>query len=91
MVMMTIGGFTALMFQFISLTMDTKRGERQLRDRVFGQILNDEIMRLGNDDEDFGEKAKRMMRLTDDGELEELIADESAANFDHDLKQQGRA
>jgi hypothetical protein len=34
------------------------------------------MMRLGEDEDDEPEKAKRMTRLTDDGELEDMATDE---------------
>jgi O-antigen/teichoic acid export membrane protein len=77
MTMITAAGFINLVFQLVSVIVDTKRGERQLREQVTGRIINKEIQRLGLSEDDAPrEKAKRLVRLGDDGELEEVLSDE---------------
>jgi hypothetical protein len=71
MVMLSIGWFTALLMQFIGLIFDTRLGERQIRSQVMGHELSRELDRLGMDE--LKEKPKRMMQLSEDGELEEII------------------
>jgi hypothetical protein len=44
------------------------------------------MMRLGEDDDSPREKAKHMTRLTDDGELEEVINDEAYIEGDSERK-----
>jgi hypothetical protein len=73
MVMMTVAGGLGLMFQFISTILDTRIGEAQMRDRLMARLVAEEVMRLGEEEEGLQEKAKRMMRLSDEGELEEVI------------------
>jgi hypothetical protein len=86
-------GFMGLIFQFVSLILDTKIGERQLRERAMGRVMSAEMKRMGIDDEDMPhEKAKRLVRLGDDGELEEADPDdESLMNDETPDQQQGRA
>ncbi|MCU0513001.1 MAG: hypothetical protein MUE40_10565 [Anaerolineae bacterium] len=79
MIMLSVAGFMGLLFQFIALMMETKAGEREMRERLASQVLNSAMLRLGYEDEDLleetpREKAKRIMRLTDDGELEAVAA-----------------
>lgn len=77
MIMLTTGGGLVLMFQFISAILETSSGEAQMRARIMERLVAEEIMRLGEAEEGYDEeKAKRMMRLTDDGELEEVIEEE---------------
>ncbi len=75
MVMLSMLGFMGVLFQFISLIVDTKAGERQMRERAYGRALGEEMMRLGEDEDSLEEKPKHMTRLTDDGELEEIVDD----------------
>lgn len=75
MVMTSMAGFMGLMFQFISLMMETKRGEDSLRERLAAREINLELLKLGMDDAAVMEKRKGMMRLTDDGELEAVVDD----------------
>lgn len=77
MMMMTVGWLLAILFQAVSLVVDTRMGENSLRERIMGREVNKEIMRLGMDTEEQNEKAKHVMRLSDDGELEEVVEEES--------------
>jgi hypothetical protein len=77
MIMASVAGLMPLIFQAVSLSLDTKRGEDQIRERLVAQEINREMLRMGLDDVEEQEKRKGMMRLTDDGELEE-VADEPA-------------
>lgn len=82
MVMLSVAGFLGVLFQFISLMLETRQGERQMRDRIAARVLSSAMLRLGYGDEEHSgeeterEKAKRIMRLSDDGELEEVIDEE---------------
>jgi hypothetical protein len=80
MLMLAIAGFVPLMFQAITLVMTTKRGERQVRDRIAGRIMQAEMQKKL---EALKDKPKRSMRLTDDGELEEVTGDENVKEFQH--------
>jgi len=75
MIMLTMGWFASLMFQAASLYFDTKAGENQIRERLVAREINREMMRLGEDGAGFQEKAKRVMRLSDDGEIVEVVED----------------
>jgi hypothetical protein len=76
MVMLTVAAGMGVLFQFISLVVETKAGEAKMRERIVGRVMGDELLRLGAEDEDAPEeKEKRMMRLSDDGELAEIIDD----------------
>ncbi|MEZ4669339.1 MAG: hypothetical protein R3E39_15650 [Anaerolineae bacterium] len=77
LVMLTVGWGIGLLFQLISLIFDTRLGERQTRERLMGREVNKELARLGLEPStDQQEKSKHMMRLSDDGELEELVTDD---------------
>ena len=72
LIMLNMGWFAGLIFQGLMLFFDTKIGERQIRERATGKIMNQALLDAGLADESEPEKAKRAMRLTDDGELEEV-------------------
>lgn len=77
MLMLTISGGLGVIFQFISMMVDTKLGEAKMRERAVGRVLGEELLKLGAEEEETPrEKAKRMMRLSDEGELEELTEEE---------------
>ncbi len=78
MVMLNMAGFMSVLFQFISLTMDSKFGEASIRERLTARELGEEMLRMGMED-DVQQKQKRAMRLAEDGELEEIV-DESASD-----------
>ena len=84
MMMMTVGWLLAILFQAISLVIDTRFGENSLRERIMGREVNKEIMRLGMDSDEQKEKAKHVMRLSDDGEMEEVVEE---AILESDIKQ----
>ncbi|GEM_PF-905374 len=72
MVMLTTGGALSVMFHSISVFLDTRLGEAKMRDQIMARLVAEEVMRLGAEDEGLDqEKAKRVMRFTDEGELEE--------------------
>jgi hypothetical protein len=75
MIMLTVMGGLGVMFQFISAFLDTRLGEAKMRDQIMGRLVSEEILRLGGEDDE-QEKAKRVMRLTDEGELEEEVMSE---------------
>ncbi len=79
MIMLSVGWGTSLLFQFISLMLDTKVGEQSLRERLTGREIANEMMRLGLEDEEPREKRKHSMQLSDDGELESIV-DEPATD-----------
>lgn len=85
----TVGGIGVL-FQFISLIIETKAGERQMRERAMGRALNEEMMRLADETGEPQEKAKHMMQLSDDGELEAIVDEESDAEAEALIRQQAR-
>lgn len=75
MIMLSVAGFIGVLFQFIALMVETNAGSRQIRDRAMARILSEQLLDV--DDEDAAdEKEKRAMRLSDDGELEEVAEDE---------------
>lgn len=75
MIMLTMGWFASLMFQAASLIFDTKAGENQIREKLVAREINREMLRLGEDPVAYQEKAKRVMRLSDDGEILEVVED----------------
>lgn len=88
MVMLSMAGFFGVLFQFIALMTDTKRGEERIRERLVAKEINREMLRMGMDDVEEHEKRKGMMRLTDDGELEEVVEDSVGLNEAMPLKRQ---
>jgi ABC-type transport system involved in cytochrome bd biosynthesis fused ATPase/permease subunit len=85
LVLLTIGGMLSMLAQVMSLVMDTKSGERKMREQAYAQVLSEEMIRLGEDDE-MPEKIKHMTRLTDDGELEEVPLDAVYGETDAQLR-----
>lgn len=77
MTLLSVIGGVGVLFQFIAAMVDTKAGESQMRERAYGRELADELARLGTEGEGTHEKAKGMMRLSEDGELEEIVEDEA--------------
>jgi hypothetical protein len=86
MMLLTIAGFVPLMLQAITLVMSTRRGERQMRDRIAGRIMQAEMKKNLEALSSSKDKPKRSMRLTDDGELEEVTDDENLKEFRHHAK-----
>lgn len=73
MIMLSAGWTVALVFQFISAAIDTENGGKRMRERAFGRELARELEHLGmEEDDDPKLKQKRIMRLSDDGELEAI-------------------
>jgi hypothetical protein len=70
--MMMMGGFMGVLFQGIMLGVDSKAGEASMREQATARALSRELMRLSAEDAAEAEKPKRQVRLTDDGELEEV-------------------
>lgn len=76
LIMLNIGWFTALMFQFFSAIVDVPNAENQMRAQIMSEEISKAMLELGTDESEApAEKAKRMMRLSDDGELEEIADD----------------
>jgi len=88
MIVLSMSGLMGLIFQGVSLALDTKSGEERIRERLVAREINREMLRMGLDDVQEHEKRKGMMRLTDDGELEEVVDDTAALNDETPLKQQ---
>ena len=88
MVMLSMTGFFGVLFQFITLTTDSKRGEERIRERLVAREINREMLRMGLDDVEEHEKRKGMMRLTDDGELEDVVDEEVDLNEAMPLRRQ---
>ncbi|NWF71232.1 MAG: hypothetical protein HXY40_19295 [Chloroflexi bacterium] len=80
MVMLSVAGFMSLLFQFISVMLETKAGEASIRERLIARELGEEMLRLGMEDE-AQDKRKRVMRLSSDGELAEIVDESSADDF----------
>lgn len=76
MIMLTVAGGLGLMFQFITAMLDTRAGEASMRAKLMARLMSEEVMRLGEESDSEQEKAKRMMRLSDEGELEDIIEEE---------------
>lgn len=88
MFMLAIGGFIGVMFQGISMTLDTKRWEEITRERLLAKEIPREMIRMGLDAAEEHEKVKGVMRLTDDGELEEVVDEASGLSDEMPLKRQ---
>ena len=88
MIMLSASGLMGLLAQAKSLRLDTKRAEDQIREQLVAQEINREMLKMGFDDVDEHEKRKGMMRLTDDGELEEVVDDTAGLSEAMPLKQQ---
>jgi hypothetical protein len=73
-VLLSVAGFMGILFQFITLMVDTKQGEEQMRKQIMSEVLSAQILRMGSAAEK--DKPKREMTLTDDGELEPVSMDE---------------
>lgn len=82
MAMLSIGYFVAMLFQLMTILTDGGSMERQLRERVMARELQNEMLRLGEAMEADEPPAKRKRdaayRLSDDGELLEVIDEEDA-------------
>jgi hypothetical protein len=88
MILLSFGGLMGLLAQAVGLSLDTKGGEDRIRDQLLSQEINREMLRMGLDDVEEHEKRKGTMRLTDDGELEEVADDMAALSESMPLKQQ---
>lgn len=88
MIMLTMAGGVGALFHFISFMFDTKAGGQQMRERAYGRALNEEMMRLGEDEDSPREKVKHMMHLSADGELEEIVDDEAQEDFEPQTQRQ---
>ncbi|MFN8374848.1 MAG: hypothetical protein U0694_18455 [Anaerolineae bacterium] len=82
---LTIATFVSVLFHGITLSMDTRSGDASIRERLMKRELSEEMLRMGLD-EDVEEKRKRTMRLSEDGELEEIV-DESPSDVVIDEEQ----
>lgn len=74
MIMLSVIGFIGLMFNGLSLMLDTRMGQQRIRERVIAAEMSKALLRL--DENDDGEKAKRTLALSDDGELVEVVEDD---------------
>ena len=88
MIVLSMSGFMGLIFQGAALAMDTKGGEERMRERLVAREINREMLRMGMDDAEEHEKRKGMMRLTDDGELEEVVDETTGLSDELPLKRQ---
>lgn len=88
MIMLSMAGAMGLLFQFIALAIDSKRSEDRMRERLVAREINNEMLRMGVDEVEEHEKRKGMMRLTDDGELEEVVDEAAEINEEMPLKRQ---
>lgn len=88
MIVLSVAGFMGVLFQFITLMVETRRGEENMREKLLAREINRELLNLGLDESEETEKRKGMMRLTDDGELETL--DDAAAADEEVLLKQSR-
>jgi membrane-anchored glycerophosphoryl diester phosphodiesterase (GDPDase) len=80
LIMLNIGWFTGILFQFISAIVDLKGADNQMRAQIMSEEISKAMLELGADESEAPvEKAKRMMRLSDDGELVEIVEDEVGA------------
>lgn len=70
--LLTLGWTIMLVTQGIALA-NEKRGEDQLREQLIGRAITAEMMRQGLSVSNNSDKQKRTMRLSNDGELEELV------------------
>ena len=83
MILLTVVGGIGLLFQFISALIDTRIGEAKMREQVMGRLVAQEMLRLGEDDDTLEhEKAKRVMRLTDEGELEDETGEDEIVELE---------
>ncbi|MBL8163109.1 MAG: hypothetical protein JNJ61_14075 [Anaerolineae bacterium] len=81
MVLLSMTGFIGLLFNGISLALESKAGQQRMRERIIAAEMGKALLKL--DDEDEEEKAKRTMALSDDGELVEVIEDDVLAEELH--------
>lgn len=66
LLMVSIGWGIGLFMHVVSLIIDSRLGERSIRDRAMGREMRKAMTEMSREQE----KRKGMMRLTDDGELE---------------------
>jgi len=88
MFLLAFAGFLGLIFQGLSLALDSKRWEELTRERLVTQEVNHEMLRVGLSNLDEPAKRKGMMRLTDDGELEEIVEEQTAIDDTPPLQRQ---
>lgn len=74
MIILSVTGFIGLMFNGLSLMLDTRMGQQRIRERVIAAEMGKALLRL--DENDNAEKAKRTLALSDDGELVEVVEDD---------------
>lgn len=92
MVMLGVGWFTSVLFHLVSAILDLKTTEDSWRGQLMVQVMDKAMVDIEADDSEApAEKAKRMMRLTDDGELEEIVleTDLPRANSASDYSKSG--
>lgn len=80
-IMLTSGLLLGLFFHALSLGIEHRMGQGQLRERAMARALDLEMQRLGIEDEEPADtKRKRLMTLSDDGELVEESVDDAPEN-----------
>ena len=52
MTLLSMSGFLGVLFQLIGLSLDTKRSEERIRERLVAREINREMMRMGLDEVD---------------------------------------
>jgi hypothetical protein len=87
MVMLSVAGGLGVMFQFLSLMLETRMSDKQMRAKITARVVGEKLLGIDDEDAAADEKEKRTMRLTDDGELEE-IGDEVIVDEAPQQKQQ---
>jgi hypothetical protein len=88
MIMLSMSGLMGLIFQAVSLSLDSKQGENRIRERLVAREINSEMLKMGLDEVEEHQKRKGMMRLTDDGELEEVVEEPADLGDEVPLKRQ---
>ncbi len=88
MFIMAFGGFMGLIFHGLSVSLDTKRWEEMTRERLMAQEIPREMLKMAMNAANVPDKQKGMMRLTDDGELEEVFDDTADLSEETPLKRQ---
>ena len=67
-------------FQFCSTIVEVTNADNQVRAQIMSEEISKAMLELGADESEApDEKAKRTMRLSDDGELEEIVEEDLTA------------
>lgn len=73
MMLLSVAGLIPLLLQGSNLIMMTKRGERQLRDRIAGRIMQEALKKNYEEATLVSEKPKRAITLSEEGEFEDVV------------------